>query len=371
MKTSGSATVHFVAVEATRADTPYAETAFNASRDLLERIELWAEEDREEDTSVMIETAIAGADRYLFSPGDYADTITDYADAHAVDTIVLDPEYDPGVTAPMLRPLQGELSRSNRTVEVAAVERAARRTVLTRAGNLRKYVAVFAASVLFYLSLGQFTTFDLVTGAATAAFTSLLLAPIAFGTDPKLRRVLAQLARFSLYGPYLLWQIAKANVHIARVVLHPSLPIQPRMIRFRPWIWGDVPVTTLANSITLTPGTLTVDVEERAFAIHTLTEPARADLLGGGLERAVSFVFFGRVAAQIPSPRERDAITEHTETGGEPDSDAVETAVSTDAEASGDTGTDASGDTTSRDGQTPSPDSDAPDETTPREDPDE
>jgi len=64
-------------------------------------------------------------------------------------------------------------------------------------------------------------------------------------------------------------------------------------------------VTTLANSITLTPGTLTVSVTDRAFTIHSLTAGARADLFDGGLERAVRFVFYGRESMAIATPRER------------------------------------------------------------------
>ena len=311
--TAPPGTVHFVVVETTRAFAPDAEEEFSQARELLDRIEIWADEDLGEDSPVTVETAVVGEDRYLFSPGEYAETITEYATANDLDRIVLDPEYEPGVTAPMLRPLQVELSRGEIDVEEAPVERAARRTVLARAGTVPKYLAVFGASFLFYLSLGPITAFNLVTGAATAGVTSLLLAPIAFGKPPNLGRVLRQLLRFTVYGPYLLWEIAKANVDIARVVLHPSLPIDPRMVRFRAAVWGDVPVTTLANSITLTPGTLTVDVSDRAFAIHTLTESARDDLFDGGLERAVRFVFFGRSATRIPSPRERDAGIDRAE----------------------------------------------------------
>jgi multicomponent Na+:H+ antiporter subunit E len=113
------------------------------------------------------------------------------------------------------------------------------------------------------------------------------------------------MGRLCLYVPYLVWEIAKANVAIAYVVLHPKLPIDPSLERFEAAVWGDVPATTLANSITLTPGTLTVDVSDREFYIHTLTESSRADLFEGSLERAVRFVYYGRSAARIPSPRER------------------------------------------------------------------
>jgi multicomponent Na+:H+ antiporter subunit E len=94
-------------------------------------------------------------------------------------------------------------------------------------------------------------------------------------------------------------------VEIAYVVLHPDLPIDPAVVEFDAAVWSALPVTTLANSITLTPGTLTVDVSRRHFTVHTLTQNSREGLFSGSLERAVRFLFYGRTAARIPSPLER------------------------------------------------------------------
>jgi multicomponent Na+:H+ antiporter subunit E len=107
--------------------------------------------------------------------------------------------------------------------------------------------------------------------------------------------------------PYLFWEILKANVQDAAVILHPRLPIDPRMTRITPAVWGGLPVTTLANSITLTPGTLTVRIRGRSLKVHTLLPASREDLFDGSLERAVRFVYYGRAAMNIPSLRERDA----------------------------------------------------------------
>ncbi len=301
------ATVHFVVVESARAVDPEGSDRLAESDELLERVSVWASEDLgdDADAAVEIETAIVGADEYLFSPDQYADAIRSYAADRDVDRIVLDPEYEPGTAAPMLWPLAVELDRGEVTVEEAPVERPRGSTVLARTGTARKYVAVFAGSFLFYQAIGTLSGFDLATGAVTAGLVAALLAPVVFGRQPSLTRLAVQSVRMAVYAPYLLWEIAKANVQIAYVVLHPSLPIDPKVVEFRAAVWGDVPVTTLANSITLTPGTLTVDVTGRSFVVHSLTSGARADLFEGALERAVRFVFFGRAAATVPSPRER------------------------------------------------------------------
>lgn len=319
-ETGETATVHFVypavwrVVEQTRAEK------FERAQELLDRVELWAEEDVGDGTdsqpaaTVNIETAVVGDEEYLFSPADFARVIVAYADEHGIDRVVVDPEYQPGGNAPMLRPLEFELAKSPLSVEEAPVERPARRGALVGRESLAQYLIVFGASYLFYLTLGGFSgTFDLVTGAISAGVVSLVLGQISLKGRPAFRELPGKVGRFALYAPYLLWEIAKANVTLAYVILHPRLPIDPEMVQFKAAVWDDLPATTLANSITLTPGTLTVEVSQREFYIHSLTGGSRDDLLDGALERAVRFVFYGRAAARIPSPRERDANREAAE----------------------------------------------------------
>ena len=299
--------LHVVDVAATRAVDPDAPAELAAASDLLARVEAWVDEDTggELPADLDLVTDVLGADQYLFSPGDYADVLLEYAEDRGVDRIVLDPEYSPGGSGPMLRPLTIELTRGDCDVAEAPVERRTERTVLARAGSLPKYLAVFSASYLFYMLLSAWKPIDVLTGFLTATLVAVLLAPVAFSDQPSFPRVGKQLLRMVIYAPYLLKEIAVANLQIAYVVLHPELPIDPEVVELRAAVWGDAAVTTLANSITLTPGTLTVSVTDRAFTIHSLTAGSRADLFDGGLERAVRFVFYGREAAAIPTPRER------------------------------------------------------------------
>jgi len=96
------------------------------------------------------------------------------------------------------------------------------------------------------------------------------------------------------------------------------------MEEFSPAVPLGLPVTSLANSITLTPGTVTVDVRERHFHVHALTQSARDGIYEGGLERAIRFVFFGRAAARIPSPRERGQTQDHPRENPESGESAAE-----------------------------------------------
>jgi multicomponent Na+:H+ antiporter subunit E len=288
------------------------EDVSTAASATLDRIRTWVEEDAGVPTldAVPFEmtTAVIGTDQYLFSPVDYAELLLEYADAEGLDHVVLDPEFEPGPNTPLLSPLVAELERrSSVSHEEAPVERSVRgRQLLGRSFSLVNFVTVFGLSYLFYLVIGGFAgTFDYATGAVSAAIVAAVLSDVTFDRPLRLGQTALVLARWTVYVPFLLWEIAKANVQVVYVVLHPSLPIDPSMEHIEPPLPGGLPVTTLANSITLTPGTVTVDVREREFVVHALTGASREGLYDGTLERAVRFVFFGRRASRVPSPRER------------------------------------------------------------------
>lgn len=96
--------------------------------------------------------------------------------------------------------------------------------------------------------------------------------------------------RPAVYVPWLLWEIAKANLHVARVILTPSLPIRPRLIRVRASQQSDLGRVIYANSITLTPGTVSLDVREGTILVHALTEQSAQNLETGEMDRRVAFL---------------------------------------------------------------------------------
>jgi multicomponent Na+:H+ antiporter subunit E len=298
--------IHIVYPLAQRPRLGVESAEMGGARELLDRAAVWATEDAGADVDPHVETAVIGADQYLFSPDDYAEVIVRYAREHDVGLAVFDPGFDPLGTTPLLPPLENEVRRAGLEVLEAPIERERRTTRLVRPGTAAQFLTLFGVSYGFYLLLaGSLAFFELATGAISAGVVAFALWGISLTTPVKPGRTLLRIVRFVLYVPYLLWEIAKANVSIAYVVLHPSLPIDPKMVEFDAAVWSALPVTTLANSITLTPGTLTVDVSRRHFTVHTLTKSSREDLFDGGLERAVRFVFYGRTAARIPTPAER------------------------------------------------------------------
>lgn len=89
----------------------------------------------------------------------------------------------------------------------------------------------------------------------------------------------------------LLRDIVKANITVARIVLTPSLPISPTLVRLEPPLPGQVGRATLANSITLTPSTVTLDAHRGVFIVHCLTEASAQETrdsdIGRRLQKAL------------------------------------------------------------------------------------
>jgi multicomponent Na+:H+ antiporter subunit E len=95
--------------------------------------------------------------------------------------------------------------------------------------------------------------------------------------------------RLWLYLPWLFWEIFKANLDVARRILHPRLPIGPRIVRVKPGQRTDLGRVIHANSITLTPGTLALRVGQDEIVVHALSEAAAEDLRRpGGIDAHVS-----------------------------------------------------------------------------------
>lgn len=99
------------------------------------------------------------------------------------------------------------------------------------------------------------------------------------------------LIRFIKYGFWLIYQIFIANIDVARRVLDPKMPISPGIIKFSSRLKSDIALTTLATSITLTPGTLTMDIIDGDYYIHCLATEYGEGLLKGDFEKHMEHVF--------------------------------------------------------------------------------
>ncbi len=303
--------IHFVALASWRSGDPESDARRAGMERLLERVNVWAGTDLDDAgvDDVAVETAVVGADEYLFGPSDYARRLVEYADATGANAVVLDPEYTPVGNTTLLQPLEFELSTSRLAVREAPVDRPTRGERLASEATGIRFASIFGVSLLFYFVLGDpLYWFDWVTGVASATIVAITLSRISLDNEPSFPETPLRLVRGAIYVPVLLFEIVKSNLVVARVILDPRLPIDPTMNRVRVFVGSGLPLMTLANSITLTPGTLTVRARDENLYVHSLIPWARDGLFGGSLERWARFVYYGREAARLPTPRDREDV---------------------------------------------------------------
>ena len=98
--------------------------------------------------------------------------------------------------------------------------------------------------------------------------------------------------RFGFIG-YLAWlakEIALANIAVAKIIISPSLPLSPLLFRVKTSQKTDVGRVTHANSITLTPGTVSVEVEDGDIIVHAIAGNLASDMAKGEMDRRVTAV---------------------------------------------------------------------------------
>lgn len=98
---------------------------------------------------------------------------------------------------------------------------------------------------------------------------------------------LRQVSRLPLYLSWLLWQIVLANIHVLRISFSPRVKeqIQPQLVRFRSGLKSDFEKYVLAQSITLTPGTVTLQIDGDVFLVHAISDVAAKGLMGSMADR--------------------------------------------------------------------------------------
>lgn len=150
--------------------------------------------------------------------------------------------------------------------------------------------SVFVALAVFWLLLsGYFTAFLLAAGAGSA------LAVVAFArrmdvVDHEGHPIHLGWRALVSYWPWLIVEIAKSSWDVTKRILHPRLPISPTLARFKPTQKTPLGLVIHANSITLTPGTISVEVAPGEFLVHALTAEGAAGLAGSEMDRRVAAI---------------------------------------------------------------------------------
>lgn len=126
---------------------------------------------------------------------------------------------------------------------------------------------------LWLILMGRVTAEILITGAVLTAALAVLIHILFDYTPKKDLRILKKVPLFIAYVFVLFAEIVKANLAVLRLVGSKRDEISPVLVTFRPPIRTELGMYILANSITLTPGTITVEIENGIFTVHCLSRP--------------------------------------------------------------------------------------------------
>ncbi len=155
------------------------------------------------------------------------------------------------------------------------------------------FILTFLIMACFWVIFsGKFDSFHLSFGFVSCLIVSFLSSDLLFPSKLKPALIICWL-RFVGYVPWLLYQILLANIHVFYLSLHPRMMelIDPQIIVFESRLKSDISRTTFANSITLTPGTITVNVTTRGkFAVHCINKQSGLPL-PGVMEAKIAKVF--------------------------------------------------------------------------------
>ena len=97
-----------------------------------------------------------------------------------------------------------------------------------------------------------------------------------------------------IYWPWLLWEIVKSNIEVAGLILSPQMPISPKIFKVTTTQADELGQVVYANSITLTPGTVSLYLRGNTIEVHAITQAMAEGLETGEMDR--------RVTAMVDAP---------------------------------------------------------------------
>jgi len=158
-----------------------------------------------------------------------------------------------------------------------------------------KYFTTFITLLLIYLLLAGFLIEEVILGIVVSAVLTFILSKyLDYSIDITFP---VKLLKFVfIYIPVFIWKLVLANLDVARRVLSPKIPLNPGIVKVKTDLKGDLGKLTLANSITLTPGTLSIDVDDEHIYVHTLDvkgvgEVEQSKKIAGLFEKILGGIF--------------------------------------------------------------------------------
>ncbi|OED36485.1 hypothetical protein AB833_26930 [Chromatiales bacterium (ex Bugula neritina AB1)] len=149
----------------------------------------------------------------------------------------------------------------------------------------------FATTYIFCLALwllwsGMYEPLMLVFGVASCLLVALIVSRLKIVDSSE--RPLLIFARMISYVPWLVGEVVKSNIDVARRIWQKEMPISPTIVTVPASQKTALGLVIHANSITMTPGTLSIDVEPGLIEVHALTSDSIPDLQNGEMDRRVT-----------------------------------------------------------------------------------
>jgi len=156
------------------------------------------------------------------------------------------------------------------------------------------FCLTFALMMIVWMVFsGLFDAFHLTLGVLSSLFVAWISNDLLFRERTQnWNTVIREGLGIPGYAAWLLWEIVLANLHVFKLAMVPSAQdeVQPEIVRFRTRLRSDFGKWLLANSITLTPGTVTIMVRADEFVVHAISRSA-ADGLNGEMEERIARIF--------------------------------------------------------------------------------
>jgi len=109
-----------------------------------------------------------------------------------------------------------------------------------------------------------------------------------FNTDRSASRFTILRLRIVWYILWLVGRILQSGFHLSVLILHPALPIDPKLIRYRTKLREEAGIVLLGNSITLTPGTITAELNSQDLLVHAMDDKSAHDITSLRLEQQIA-----------------------------------------------------------------------------------
>ncbi len=160
-------------------------------------------------------------------------------------------------------------------------------TTQREGGCVRFAVVAFVLFGLWLLFSGLYAPLLLALGAVSSVFVAWIAQRMGLLT-PEPDSAWLRPLRCLAYIPWFGWQVVKANADVARRILSPSRAISPRVLRVPSTQASDLARVLYANSITLTPGTISIDVDSDVITVHALSREGAEQLATGEMGERVT-----------------------------------------------------------------------------------